>query len=160
MSDITKKAFQAAEQALEDKEVARLKGIITNLLTRKKDKEAQLDELGEDIKVIKQDIEDFKAGRLDKIKERHDTNPRADRSSPITITIINDNSRITYAQQPWKWNYGVVWGGNTSSQIGWTSASVSAMNLANATNTVYLSGTTASTFTSGTYTVNGGSVSL
>jgi len=157
MNDNAKKAFQAAEQELEDKEITKLKAVITNLLTRKKTKEAERDEIDEDIKVIKQDIEDFKAGRLDKIKERHDTNPRADRSSPITITIINDNSRITNAQQPWKWNYGVEWIAPYHSTITYTDGSTL---IGGSSTAVCLSGTTASTFTSGTYTVNGNSISL
>lgn len=91
-----KKAFDLAQNEVEEKEIAHLKGIIKNLLEEKKRLETNRDEIEEKIKVIKQDIDDFKSGRLDKVKERHDTNPYANVVAPIHITIINDNSRKIY----------------------------------------------------------------
>lgn len=168
MTKDIQKAVQAAEQELEEKEVGRLKEVIKNLLTRKREKEVERDELDEDIRVIKQDIDDFKAGRLDKIKERHDTNPKANESSPIVITIINDNSRASYPTQPWRWNYGLGWngpyvygGGVVTTTAGGTAGWVNATSLtSNTSSTVLLSGQTAATFTGGTYLVNGNSINL
>ena len=80
MKDQIKKAFDLAENEVEEKQIEYLKNIIKSLLQKKKDKEKERDELDEDIKLIKQDIDDFKAGRLDKVKERHEVNERADRS--------------------------------------------------------------------------------
>jgi len=167
------KAFEAAEQELQEKDVQHLKGIIKNLLQSKKDKEKERDEIDAEIKVIKQDIDDFKAGRLDKIKERHDINPEADKSSPINIVIINDNSRRVYPTQPWRWNYEVqwvpAWGTSTITTTSGTNGGGGSGGLmyyagtgsTNAINTVYCSGTTAATFTSGTYQLgNNGSVTL
>ena len=105
MNSAIKKATELAENELQENEIQHFKKIIKDLLQKKKDKEKEKTELDEEIKIIKQDIDDFKAGRLDKIKERHDKNPIADRVAPIQITIINDNSRTIYPLQPWRWNY-------------------------------------------------------
>ena len=105
MNSAIKKATELAENELQENEIQHFKKIIKDLLQKKKDKEKEKTELDEEIKIIKQDIDDFKAGRLDKIKERHDKNPVADRVAPIQITIINDNSRTIYPLQPWRWNY-------------------------------------------------------
>lgn len=169
--DNIKKAFRAAEQELEEKDIAHLKGIIKNLLQKKKEKEMEMDEIADGIKIIKQDIEDFKAGRLDKIKERHDLNPNADKNSPISIVIINDNSRTVYPSRPWLWNYQVQWNhgvtylssglhnatttGNTGNNVTTTGSFVSQNTLQNIVN---CSGQNAATFTAGTYNLNDGFV--
>lgn len=169
MKDQIKKAFDLAENEVEEKQIEYLKNIIKSLLQKKKDKEKERDELDEDIKLIKQDIDDFKAGRLDKIKERHEVNERADRVAPIQITIINDNSRVTYPTQPWRWNYELCWA-SPQSALG-SISSLSFVNgtggntfyatgQANALNTMVLCGNTATTYTSGTYQVNGNIINL
>ena len=164
MKDIIDKATRAAEQELEDKEVEHLKNTIKNLLQRKKAKEKERDEIEREISLIKQDIEDFKKGRLDKIQERHEKDPSAAKASPIHITIINDNSRTVYPTQPWRWNYQVTWGMPTVSiSNGLNTAMLQAggnqlMALSSTANAVYTyncSGSTSSTFTAGTYNVGG-----
>lgn len=164
MKDQIKKAFDLAENEVEEKAIENLKKIIKNILETKKKKETERDELDEDIKILKQDIDDFKAGRLDKIKERHDTVEKADKVAPINITIIQDNSRKIYPTQPWKWNYEVYWGYYPNYSI-----------TAGGTNTMYLNtalcaningfgfsttGATAANFTSGTYQVGNGIINL
>ena len=177
MTDHIKKAFESAEQEIQDKEVSRLKGIIKNLLQKKKDKEDEKRELDEEISTIKNDIEDFKKGRLDKIKERHDKDPKADKASPINITIINDNSRTVYPSQPWRWNYEIAWNqypfnnniaycgiGNTTMTTAGNNALylTSTAGTTNMTNCAYtaVSGSTAANFTSGTYEINGKIINL
>lgn len=163
MKDQLKKAAELAENELQEKEVSRLKGIIKSLLEKKKAKEAERDEVEEDIKLIKQDIDDFKAGRLDKIKERHDLNPRAKEVAPINITIINDNSKRDYPHQPWRWNYEVLWqvqplvisngfadGGASGSTL------VTAAYTSTASATVNLNGQAFATFTTGSYSLGDG----
>lgn len=147
MKDNIKKAFESAEQEIQEKEIAHYKGIIKDLLQRKKDKEKQKEELDNDIKLIKQDLEDLKAGRLDKIKERHDITPEATKISPINVTIINNQ---TFPTQPWRWVYAV----NTTPAIYHTDGIYSLGSVtttASSTNTLYLSGSTAGTFAGGTY---------
>ncbi|MDE2022448.1 MAG: hypothetical protein KGI71_06070 [Patescibacteria group bacterium] len=145
------KAIRAAEQELEEKEIQHLKNTIQNLLQRKKSKEKERDEIEREISLIKQDIEDFKKGRLDKIQERHEKDPNAAKASPINITIINDNSRVVYPTQPWHWNYAVSWGLNSQTIP---------LNAQNAFYTYNCSGTTSATFSQGTYEINGQIINL
>lgn len=164
MKDIIDKATRAAEQELEDKEVEHLKNTIKNLLQRKKAKEKERDEIEREISLIKQDIEDFKKGRLDKIQERHEKDPSAAKASPIHITIINDNSRTVYPTQPWRWNYQVTWtsglgqhimNGTGNSVINQALMSSSIGSTQNALYSYNCSGMISSTFTAGTYNVGG-----
>lgn len=154
MKDILKKAMDLAENEVQDKQIQYLKNIIKNLLQKKVDKEKEKDELEEEIKLIKQDIDDFKAGRLDKIKERHELNPKADKICPLQIIIINDNHRTNYPTQPWRWNYEIVNVPYTPTLTSYGTGVTSASYL---TATATLCGTTIATYTGGTYSVNGGS---
>lgn len=161
MKDEIKKATQLAENELQEKLIENLKKTIKNLLQRKRDKEEERDKLDEEIKLIKQSIDDFKAGRLDKIKERNELNPKAREVCPIQITIINDNSRINYPTQPWKWNYDVVWQYTPLVQTGsltYYNGNSGAITLCNTSATA--NGTTLASFTSGTYQVNGDFINL
>jgi len=172
MEKDAKKAFELAQQEVQEKSIENLKNIIKRLLEKLKDKQDKKNDLEEEIKLIKDDIEDFKKGRLDKIKERHDKDDRANDVSPIHITIINDNSRTIYPTQPWRWNYDVIWnynpnyGGYTttplsSNNLTYLSASGTGLNYqAQATNAVYcaVSGSTAMNFTSGTYELGDGTI--
>lgn len=169
MEKDAKKAFELAQQEVQEKSIENLKNIIKRLLEKLKDKQDKKNELEDEIKLIREDIEDFKKGRLDKIKERHDKDNRANKVSPINITIINDNSRITYPTQPWRWNYDVVW--QYPSSGGYTITSTGNNLLAYGgsgtfTNAVYcsagcsttLSGNTAMNFTAGTYELTDGTI--
>ena len=167
MEKDAKKAFELAQQEVQEKSIENLKNIIKRLLEKLKDKQDKKNDLEEEIKLIKDDIEDFKKGRLDKIKERHDKDDRANDVSPIHITIINDNYRTIYPAQPWRWNYDVVWnyypnyGTYTNTSLCGSGSGLSTLayysgsnNLnTQATNAVYcaVSGSTAMNFTSGTY---------
>ena len=170
MTGNIKKAFDLAQNEVEEKEIAHLKNIIKKTLEEKKRLEKNRDELDEKIKLIKQDIDDFKSGRLDKIKERHDANPIADVVVPIQITIINDNSRKYYPQKPWMWNYEVGW--NLIGSAGYTITTASAspnsclalctsssdISGCGTSGTAILCGTQSATFASGTYSLSDGSI--
>lgn len=104
MKDNIKKAFELAEQEVQEKEIANLKGIIKDLLRKKADKEEDKREIEKEISVIKQTIDDFKAGRLDKIKELMEKDSVAKDLLPFTVVIINQ----TIINQPWKWVYQVL----------------------------------------------------
>lgn len=156
MSNKYKEAFQSAEQEIEEKSIAQLKETVKQILQKKKDLEEERDELDEEIKLLKQDIDDFKAGRLDKVKERHECDERAQDVFPLTINII----RQEIVTKPWTWTYEIQprvvfntphWiGGNITTTAG----------ALGSTNTMYLSGNTAQTFTAGSYNLNSGIVNL
>lgn len=168
MKEQIQRAFDLAKNEVEEKEIKHLKTIIKNLLEEKNRLEKNKDELEEQIKVVKQDIDDFKSGRLDKVKERHDKNPHANVVAPINIVIINDNSRKNYPQKPWMWNYEVNWGlkplittgiagdGNIVYSTG-DSNLVYSSSTGCATKAVF-NGNCVTTFTSGTYLLSDGSI--
>lgn len=104
MEKNVKKAFELAQEEVQEKEIVNLKNIIKDLLQKKVNKEKEKNEIEKDIKIIKQTIDDFKAGRLDKIKELIEKDDRAKDLVNINITIINNNN---YPLKPWLWVYAV-----------------------------------------------------
>jgi hypothetical protein len=153
MKQEIKKAFESAEQEIQEKEIANLKGIIKSLLEKKVEKEKDKREIEKEISVIKTTIDDFKAGRLDKIKELQEKDSTAERLLPFKIIIINQ----PVITQPWGWNYQVV-PHNYNYNSSWALTSASSVN---AINTLAVSsgltGNTYAAFTSGAYNVPGAS---
>lgn len=152
MTNKYKEAFQSAEQEIEEKSIAQLKHTIKQILQKKKDLEEERDELDEEIKLLKQDIDDFKAGRLDKVKERHECDERAQDVFPLTINII----RQEIVTKPWTWTYTVLPNYVQHTGLGTNSIGV----LTSSGNAMYLTGNTAQAFTSGSYNLNNGIVNL
>lgn len=160
MEKQTKKAYDLAQNEVEEKQIENLKNIIKNLLQKKYDKEKEKDEIEEEIKLIKQDIDDFKSGRLDKIKERHEVNPNANEIAPIRIVIINDHRRIQYPFKPFLWNYEAQW-----IYPSWSSSNGSGLTVSGGTSTTYAtvtgtSGSNYATFTGGAYEVGNKIINL
>lgn len=148
-----KKAVESAEQEIQEKEIANLKSIIKDLLEKKVSKEKDKREIEKEISVIKQTIDDFKAGRLDKIKELQEKDKCAKSVLPFKIIIINQ----PVITQPWGWHYQVV--PNYSSTLTVSSSSL----IGSGTTTINasaFSGNNYATFTSGAYSLGNGSVTL
>lgn len=174
-----KKAFELAEQEVQEKEIANLKGVVKDLLEKKAKAEEDKREIEKEISVIKQTIDDFKAGRLDKVKELIEKDSVAKDLLPFKIIIINQ----TVINQPWKWiyqvlpsytfpNYGTITttGGNgtvyttcgTQDLLGGAISTAYTVQSASATcsNDLGWSGSNFATFTGGTYDINGRIINL
>lgn len=154
MTNKYKEAFQSAEQEIEEKSIEQLKKTIKDILQKKKNLEEERDELDVEIKLLKQDIEDFKVGRIDRVKERHECDERAQKVFPITINIIKQE----IISKPWTWTYELqpttYWGSALTGTTSYTTTTANA--LGTATNAAMcVSGNTAQSFTAGTYTVSG-----
>ena len=134
MKDNIKKAFESAEQEIQEKEIARLKEIVKNLLRQKNEKEQEKREIEKEISVIKQTLDDFKAGRLDNVKELIEKDSIARDVLPFQIHIINQ----PVFQKPWTWQY-----------------EISSFPIHGTINTT---GTTAANFTTGTYVIGDGKI--
>lgn len=134
MKENIKKAVDLAEQEVQEKEIAKLKGIIKDLLQKKVDKEDEKREIEKEISVIKQTIDDFKAGRLDKIKELIENDSRAKEILPFKVYIVNQ----PIITKPWDWKYRIE-------TPQWT------VNSGNNLVSLSCSGTVATNFSSGTY---------
>ena len=83
--EVIKKVVQSAEQELEDKQVEKLKDVVKDILRKIKDLDDEIFKLEEDRKILKLDIDDLKAGRLDKIEERQKVDKKAKSVSVIVV---------------------------------------------------------------------------
>ena len=149
MKNEIKKAVEYAEQEIQEKEIANLKSIIKSLLEKKIEKEKDKREIEKEISVIKQTIDDFKAGRLDKIKELQEKDSVANNLLPFKIMIINQ----PVITQPWGWHYQIkpfnpIY---TSSNGGNLLRSITTQN--SSMGLVGLAGSNYATFTQGAYNI-------
>lgn len=158
MKDNIKKAVESAEQEIQEKEIEKLKGIVKELLIKKASKEEEKRDIEKEISVIKQTIDDFKAGRLDKVKELIEKDSVARQVLPFQVIIINQ----TIYNQPWRWEYRVEpislsptasWS-PSSGLIAGGSGVMSLTNYTGSYNTgTGLTGNCYATFTSGSYDI-------
>ena len=100
-----KKAFELAEKELEDKKIEKLKDVVKDTLHKIKDLDKQIDELESERKILKLDIDDLKAGRLDRIEERQKVDKKAKRVSVIIVEKEVHHHHYTPWQQPYVIHY-------------------------------------------------------
>lgn len=158
MKDQIKKAVESAEQEIQEREISHLKNIIKDLLEKKSEKEKEKRAIEAEISVIKQTIDDFKAGRLDKVKELQEKDPLAYHLLPFKIVIVNQ----PVISQPWYWTYSIQPTATTSCTTT-TTSTASLTNYGNTTVTQYscsagATGNSIATFTSGTYALGDGRI--
>ena len=151
MKENIKKAMDLAEQEVQEKEITKLKGIIKDLLQKKVDKEEEKREIEKEISVIKQTIDDFKAGRLDKIKELIESDSKAEKMLPFRVVIVNQ----PVITRPWDWTYQLQ---PIHPTITMTSASATGSGATYITSGTAFTGNVSSHFTSGTYKLLNGKV--
>lgn len=153
MKENIKTAIELAEQEVQEKEIASLKKIVKDLLESKLKKEEKKREIEKEISIIKQTIDDFKAGRLDKVKELIEKDSVAKETLPFKILIINQ----PVITQPWKWTYKI------EPNYSYSTSSLTA-DSCNAgyylTTSTGSTGTNYATFTSGTYKLSGKIINL
>jgi hypothetical protein len=135
MKENIKMAMNLAEQEVQEKEIAQLKGIIKDLLQKKVDKEEEKREIEKEISVIKQTIDDFKAGRLDRVKELIEKDNVAKDVLPFKVVIIKQ----PVITRPWDWVYNIQPIGLNHFSSGFP-------------------GHVSANFTGGTYSLNGGKI--
>lgn len=84
-----KKAAELAEKELQEeeekKQIELIKKAIKQTLERIKGKEKERDKLNKEIKTLKQDIDNIRAGRLDLIAERQEKDDEAKKTSIIEV---------------------------------------------------------------------------
>ena len=95
--EVAKKAFEAAEKELEDKQIEKLKNVVKDTLRKIQDLDKEIVKLEEERKILKLDIDDLKAGRLDKIEERQKVDSKAKQVS----VIIVEKEVHHYHGSPW-----------------------------------------------------------
>jgi len=83
MSDINKRAYKEAEQELLDEKIKEVKGYISATLKKIEEKKEQKKRIEEELRILKLDKEDLRAGDFDKIKERQGKSPVAKNVSVV-----------------------------------------------------------------------------
>jgi len=111
-----KKAVESAEKeleqikqddakALEELKIEKIKEVVRTHLRAIAGIDEEIKEAQERNKILKSDLDDLKAGRLDKIEERQETDPKA---KEVSIVIINRTTN-DYPQKPWFDHYRWEW---------------------------------------------------
>jgi hypothetical protein len=68
--DLNKQMFSKAEEELQKEKVEMVKGFILDTLKRLEFKKSQKEGIEEEIRILKMDLDDLRAGNFEKIKER------------------------------------------------------------------------------------------
>lgn len=157
------KAFADAEKEQQEKEIKKIKAIVQSYLEKIQEKTEKKNALDEEIKYLKKDLDDLKAGRLDKIKERAE---KDDKAKGITLIVVKEKEYIPMS--PWKSQWYVEWkptyyhndifyGGGITDYSG----AITTVNSSDVDSVVLCStGSSIANFSTGTYTVNGNTINL
>lgn len=140
--EIIKQGIAEAEKEAQQKQIDKVKEIVKNLLTKISEKKELEEKIRAERKLLEKDLDDLKAGRLDRIEERQKIDPEAKENSTIIIKRI-EKEYIPY--YPWRSPWYV---GNSSycSDVG--------------SITLELRGTDFQNFSSGSYEINGKIINL
>ena len=107
-----KKAVELAELELqqeeEQKQIDLIKRAIKQTLENIKQKEKDRDKLNKEIKTLKQDIDNIRAGRLDLIAERQEKDDEAKRTSVIEVVKEKEIHHHHYYDR-WYEPYKIIW---------------------------------------------------
>ncbi len=111
VSKEAKKAFESAENDLKKEEGEQLKEVIKATLEKLKEKQGERAGLDKEIKLLKRDIDDFKAGRLDRIAERQEKDDLAREVSVFKIVKkeVNEVHHHHHHHDRWYWPYQITW---------------------------------------------------
>jgi len=132
--EIIKKAYDEAENSLNEERTKEIKKVILATLKRIEEIDTQIKELQEEKKILKADVEDFKVGRLDRIEERQKANPKAKQVSVVKIEReIHHHHYDRWWQEPYRITWikmapcypNEVWCGSTCDAVATTSFTTS-----------------------------------
>ena len=114
-----KQAFEDAQKDLRkekqeerEKQIAEVKEIVKRTLLEVEKLKSEKSGIEERLKILKLDIDDLKAGKLERIKERQDKDPLA---KEVSVIIIKEKEIIREREvpSPWYQPYTVTWNTNT-----------------------------------------------
>lgn len=106
-SEIAKKAWDLATKESEEKQVQEIKKIVTETLKKLDDVKSRIKELQDEKKILELDIDDLKEGKLDRIEERQQKDPKAKKVS--VVVIIKEKETIREVSNPWFIPYRTIW---------------------------------------------------
>jgi hypothetical protein len=106
VSKNVEEAIKEIEKEEQQKEVDKIKNIVRKYLEKIADKKKQEDEVRKERLALEKDLDDLKAGRLDKIEERQGKDPVHDKVKIIEIHKIVEHY---YPAYPWRSPYVINW---------------------------------------------------
>jgi hypothetical protein len=162
--EIIKKAFESAEKEAQEKQVEFVKKIVQKYLEKIDSLSKKKEEVDEEIRLLKKDLDDLKAGRLDKIEERQKVD---DKAREVALIIIHKIDREYVPLAPWRSPYEIVWNNSNVTYLTGpatfdavstgtpytTTTGCMSSGVGDCTYTV--TGITVSNFTSGAYRIGG-----
>ena len=182
--EIVADAIKEISKEKQEAEVKKIKDIVRTYLEKIQSKKEKEDEIRKERLALEKDLDDLKAGRLDKIEERQGKDPIHDKVKIIEIHRI-EKEYIPY--YPWRSPYIIQWytpsyqspnitisggtGYSTTCQSLGMKTSVSSL-LNNATNTIQsafqqvsdmqaqITGINCQNFVGGSYNINGQIINL
>lgn len=163
--DIIKQGFDAAEKEHQEEQVKKIKEIVQAHLEKIDYHSKQAKEHQEKSTLLKKELEDLKAGRLDKIAERHEKDSKA---REVRVIEIHKIEREYIPMYPWRSPWQIVFPAPMYPLQAITSGTSTITLLGNNTNAftsiqtsaTTLTGVQCSNFTGGTYSVNGNTITL
>jgi regulator of replication initiation timing len=103
---IVKEGFALAEKEQKEKQVDEVKKIVSKTLEKLEEVKKDIRELNEERKILEMDIEDLKEGKIDRIVERQEKDPKA---KQISVVVILKEKEVIREVSPWYWPYRVIW---------------------------------------------------
>jgi len=153
--EITKAAFEQVEKEAQEKKIAEIKAIVTETLRKLQETKKKIKELQEIEKILKLDIEDLKAGKLDLIAERQSKDLKAKETS---VVVIIKEKEVIKEVSPWYWPYQITW--QIPTLIHNYCSSESGMTISSISNSINIDCATAKSATIGTYDIDGNIINL
>jgi len=105
--EVVKEGYEQAEKEVRENQVKEVKEIVKKTLEKLDDVQCQIRKLKEEEKILKMDIDDLKEGKIDRIVERQEKDPKAKETS--VVMVIKEKEVIRETSNPWYWPYQVVW---------------------------------------------------
>lgn len=146
-------AIKELEKEKQEAEIQKIKNVVRSYLEKISEKESSLKVLQDDIRSLKKDLDDLKAGRLDKIEERQGKDKVHDKNTLMTIRRI-EKTYIPLA--PWKSEWEVL-PVNTFST---STSNIYDLVTQTTDNVTYTTGTVWQNFTGGVYEIGGHIINL
>lgn len=104
--ELVKEGFALAEKELKEKQVQEVKKIVAKTLEKLEEVKKEIRELNEERKILEMDIEDLKDGKIDRIVERQEKDPKA---KEVSVVVILKEKEVIREVNPWYWPYQVIW---------------------------------------------------
>ena len=105
-SNIIKEGYKAANDALKEKQVETVKQMVLKTLEKLEDVRKDIRDTQETERILKMDLEDIKLGKLDRIVERQEKDPKA---KEVSVVIIIKEKEVIRECSPWYWPYVIQW---------------------------------------------------